>query len=112
MPVRLSCRAMGKGNPAGLAAYGAWRSPITAHMVAAGQVGVSEPHPEPGALYWLELRPSEGGRSVLVRATDDGRILDVTPPGTNVRTRVHAYGGGAFRVQGETVFFSNFEDQR
>ena len=103
---------MGKGNPAGLAAYGAWRSPITAHMVAAGQVGVSEPHPEPGALYWLELRPSEGGRSVLVRATEDGRILDVTPPGTNVRTRVHEYGGGAFRVQGETVFFSNFEDQR
>ncbi|HEV8626144.1 MAG TPA: S9 family peptidase, partial [Acidimicrobiia bacterium] len=81
-------------------------------MVAAGQVGVSEPHPEPGALYWLELRPSESGRSVLVRATDDGRILDLTPPDTNVRTRVHEYGGGAFLVQGETVFFSNFEDQR
>src|SRR6266511_4348941 len=81
MPVRLSCRGMGKGNPAGLAPYGAWRSPITAHMVAAGQVGVSEPHPEPGALYWLELRPSEGGRSVLVPATHryaDGRL---TPDG-------------------------------
>ena len=103
---------MGKEKAPGSAPYGAWRSPITAQMVAAGQIGVSEPHPEPGAVSWLELRPSEGGRYVLVRATDDGRTLDVTPPGTNVRTRVHEYGGGAFLVKGETVFFSNFEDQR
>ena len=103
---------MGKEKAPVSAPYGAWRSPITAQMVAAGQIGVSEPHPEPGAVSWLELRPSEGGRYVLVRATDDGRNLDVTPPGTNVRTRVHEYGGGAFLVKGETVFFSNFEDQR
>src|SRR5207244_9733153 len=91
-----------------------WDLAIPHHRPDGGrrQIGVSEPHPERGAVYWLELRPSEGGRHVLVRATDDGRILDVTPSGTNVRTRVHEYGGGAFLVKGETVFFSNFEDQR
>src|SRR5947199_9530212 len=102
---------MGKEKAPGSAPYGAWRSPITAQMVAAGQIGVSEPHPEPGAVYWLELRPSEGGRYVLVRATDDGRTADVTPEGTDVRTRVHGCGGGAFLVHGLAVFFSDFRDQ-
>ena len=39
----------------------------------------------------------------------------VTPAGPwNVRTRVHEYGGGAFLVApaGDTVYFSNFADQR
>jgi len=103
---------MGKGNSPTATRYGAWESPITAQMVAAGQIGLSEPHPESGAIFWLELRPSEGGRYVVVRATDDGPVHDVTPARTNVRTRVHEYGGGAFLVHGETVFFSNFEDQR
>jgi dipeptidyl aminopeptidase/acylaminoacyl peptidase len=63
-------------------------------------------------LYWTELRPSEAGRVVLVRRSADGRIADVTPPGFNVRTRVHEYGGGAFVAEGGTVWFSNFADQR
>ncbi len=63
-------------------------------------------------LYWCELRPSEEGRVVLVRRAPDGGIADLTPPGFNVRTRVHEYGGGAFAVAGGTVWFSNFADQR
>ncbi len=38
--------------------------------------------------------------------------LDVVPTGFNVRTMVHEYGGGAYCVHGDTVFCSNFEDQR
>ena len=63
-------------------------------------------------LYWCELRPSEAGRVVLVRRSPDGGIADLTPPGFNVRTRVHEYGGGAFAAAGGTVWFSNFADQR
>ena len=63
-------------------------------------------------LYWCELRPSEEGRVVLVRRSPDGEIADLTPPGFNVRTRVHEYGGGAFVAAGGTVWFSNFADQR
>ena len=36
----------------------------------------------------------------------------MTSAGFNVRTRVHEYGGGQFCVQDETIYFSNFVDQR
>ena len=63
-------------------------------------------------IYWLEGRPSEGGRIVLVRRTADGRIRDVTPLPFNVRTRVHEYGGGACVVDAGVAWLSNFSDQR
>ncbi len=46
------------------------------------------------------------------RSDPDGRIADVTPAGTNVRTRVHEYGGAAYTVSGGIVYFSEFADQR
>jgi dipeptidyl aminopeptidase/acylaminoacyl peptidase len=63
-------------------------------------------------VYWIESRPAEGGRHVIVRWTPDGQIADVTPPGFNARTRVHEYGGGAYVVTRGTVYFSHFADQR
>ncbi len=38
--------------------------------------------------------------------------VDVTPPGFNVRTTVHEYGGGAYLLHDGTVYFSHFADQR
>ena len=63
-------------------------------------------------VYWLERRPNEGGRSVLVRRRADGRHEELTPQGFNVRTRVHEYGGGAYIVADGKIYFSNFKDQR
>jgi len=63
-------------------------------------------------VYWLERRPNEGGRSVLVRRRADGRHEELTPQGFNVRTRVHEYGGGAYIVAGGQIYFTNFSDQR
>jgi dipeptidyl aminopeptidase/acylaminoacyl peptidase len=74
-------------------------------------VTLREPRLAGGLVYWLEQRPTEGGRTVLVRLNDD-RPTDVTPPEFNVRTRVHEYGGGSYLVTGKTIFFSNFDDQR
>jgi len=65
-----------------------------------------------GDVYWLEGRPNEGGRNVVVLRTPDGRTEDVTPQPLNARTRVHEYGGGNFAVDGGEVYFSNFADQR
>lgn len=92
--------------------YGTWSSPVSAAEVAAGGVGLQETTLDGEVAYWLELRPAEAGRTVLVRAASSGTLEDVTPPGFDVRTRVHEYGGGAYVTDGDTVFFSNFADQR
>jgi dipeptidyl aminopeptidase/acylaminoacyl peptidase len=63
-------------------------------------------------LYWLEGRPVDGGRQVLVRRDAAGTVADVTGAPHNVRTRVHEYGGAAYTVHRGTVWFSNFADGR
>ncbi len=94
------------------APYGTWASPISAEMVAQASVGLSAPWLEGGTVWWLESRPLEGGRVVLVRSERGGERGDVVPAGFNVRTSVHEYGGGAYCVHGETAYASSFADQR
>ncbi len=92
--------------------YGSWKSPISAKDVASGGVGLGGISVDGGDIYWIERRPDEGGRSVIVRRESDGSANDVTPPPLNARTRVHEYGGGDFLAHGGTVYFSNFADQK
>ena len=103
-------------------AYGAWKSPITSRAITAGSVRLGPVYYADGDVYWLEGRPLEGGRNVLCRllAAGGGAVgeasvaVDATPPGSNVRTRVHEYGGGAVVLgsnPGE-VYYSEFADQR
>ena len=92
--------------------YGAWPSPITADLIASGSIRLSEVTLRGGDLYWLESRPTEGGRYVVVRRDADGRVEDVAPPDTNARTRVHEYGGASYMVGEGVVFFTDFIDQR
>jgi dipeptidyl aminopeptidase/acylaminoacyl peptidase len=94
------------------APHGAWPSPITAARVAAASGALGALTVDRDAIYWLEGRPHEGGRSVLVRWSEAGGAIDLTPPPWNVRTRVHEYGGGSFAVGGGDVCFSNLLDQR
>ncbi len=94
------------------APYGTWKSPITADLIVANSIRLGEIRLDGNDIYWNELRPQEGGRSVVVRRTPDGAIADVTPAPFNVRTRVHEYGGGAYTVHDGVVYFSNFADQR
>jgi dipeptidyl aminopeptidase/acylaminoacyl peptidase len=95
-----------------VAPYGSWKSPITADLIVAGTVGLEQVALDGPDVYWIEGRPAEAGRNVIVRRTPDGRAADVTPPSFNVRTRVHEYGGAAFAVRAGVVYFSNFADQR
>jgi hypothetical protein len=94
-----------------IAGYGSWSSPITSDFVVAEVIGLADLRIVGGAIYWIEARPMENGRNVLIRRRTDGTIEDVTPAPYNVRTRVHEYGGAAYVIAGDTVFFSNF-DQR
>lgn len=92
--------------------YGTWPSPITANAVAAQGIRLSHVAIDGDHIYWLEGRPHEGGRNVLVRRRADGRLEDVTLSDFNVRTRVHEYGGGAHVIADGVVYASNFADQR
>ena len=92
--------------------FGAWPSPISAESVAAAAIALSEPRLDNGVAYWLERRPDEGGRSVIVRTGNDHRPETVTPPGFNVRSRVNEYGGGAYTVSRGVAFFSHAGDGR
>ena len=102
---------MTTNNPT-IAAYGSWRSPITADAIVAESISIGQVAIDGDAILWTEGRPAEGGRNVIVRGTPDGVISDVNPAPFNARTRVHEYGGGAWIADGGVVWFSNFDDQR
>ena len=94
------------------AAYGSWKSPITADLVAQS-ITLSEARFGDENVYWLEGRPQESGRLVVVRAsTVNGHATDVTPKPYNARTRVHEYGGASWTIADGDVYFSNFVDGR
>uniref|UniRef100_A0A7N0V1S4 Peptidase S9 prolyl oligopeptidase catalytic domain-containing protein n=1 Tax=Kalanchoe fedtschenkoi TaxID=63787 RepID=A0A7N0V1S4_KALFE len=97
------------------APYGSWKSPITADVVSGGdkRLGGTAVGSD-GRLFWLESRPTESGRSVLVMEAEspEGEPRDITPKEFNVRTLAQEYGGGAFAISGDTLVFSNYKDQR
>src|SRR5437868_2459846 len=95
-----------------VAPYGSWKSPITSDLIVKGSIGVGQVALDGDRIYWSEMRPSEGGRSAIVRHTPNGKTEDVTPHPFNARTRVHEYGGGDYTVADGAVYFSNFADQR
>ena len=98
-----------------IAPYGTWKSPVTAGLIAGTTISLDSLAIENGACYWLEGRPAEGGRTVIVRLSGegpDGQAEDVTPTGFNVRSRVHEYGGGAALIADGDAYFVNFEAQR
>ena len=100
-------------TPVTNAPYGFWKSPITSDLIVAQSIGLSEVRLDGDEIYWLESRPQEGGRSVVVRYVAwNSSSEDVTPQGFNVRTRVHEYGGGAWTVAEGMIYFSNHADNR
>ena len=90
---------------------GTWASPFSATAVATGKVSRSGLHVDGSWIYWLESRPDEGGRQVLVRSSAHGAPTDVSPPGRSIRSRVHEYGGGAAIVVDGTLFYVDQSDQ-
>jgi dipeptidyl aminopeptidase/acylaminoacyl peptidase len=94
------------------APYGSWKSPITSDLIVAKSIGLSTIWLDGEAIYWSERRPTEAGRTAIVRWCLDSQIEEIIPLPFNARTRVHEYGGAAYQVVDGTVYFSNFADQR
>ncbi len=106
-----------------VAAYGGWPSPIGSDALVAGARGISAPRIVGDQLYWLERRPAEAGRPVVMRGGLGGLAAggahagldaptEVSPATVHVRTRVHEYGGGEYTVWRDWLFFVDDADRR
>jgi dipeptidyl aminopeptidase/acylaminoacyl peptidase len=102
----------GFGLRPGKAKCGSWKSPITTDLIVSETIRLGQIFVQDGKIYWHESRPSERGRGVIIHYDEEERRCnEVVPKNCDVRTRVHEYGGGAFTVFGDDVFFSNDKDQ-
>lgn len=91
--------------------FGLWPSPLAAETVAGSSRRLGIVQGDGPWVYWVEGRPSEQGRQVIMRAQPGTPAQDVLPAPYSARSKVHEYGGGDFRVSGEIVYFVGDADQ-
>lgn len=95
---------------------GAWESPITSQMVArsgsSSRGALSEVLNVGRRVYWRQLLADQGGRYSILTLGDGAELIELLPRDFNARTLVHEYGGGSYCVAGQTVYFTNYSDQR
>lgn len=84
---------------------GSWSSPITIDALLAAGTGLQSVGVDGNDVYWLESRPDDDGRTVLVKASDGEPV--VVTPGANVRGRVQEYGGGTWHAAEGIVVWCN-----
>jgi dipeptidyl aminopeptidase/acylaminoacyl peptidase len=81
-------------------------------MAVASNLALREPRLDDEDVYWIEGRPAEEGRQVVVRWSRNTGVADVSPAGFNARTMAHEYGGGSYAVSDRKVYFTNLGDGR
>ena len=93
---------------------GAWPSPLSAADVATAAVAYGQVAVTDGGrtVWWSESRPTEAGRTTVLRRTGDGPVEQVLPMELDARTRAHEYGGACWAPFGDGLVTSNLSDQR
>ncbi|MFL2530194.1 MAG: S9 family peptidase [Porticoccaceae bacterium] len=92
--------------------FGAWPSSISADIVASAAPKINHIQSNGTLLTWVESRPNEGGRNVIMGRTQDGLISDLIPRPYSHYSRVHEYGGMAYTLSESCIYFVNASDQR
>ncbi|GAB5588125.1 hypothetical protein Unana1_03025 [Umbelopsis nana] len=98
--------------------FGSWTSPITSESLGKESSlrhdfnAIVDPHTN--TVYWTSSAGEEGGRVQIFARKVDGssETKAILPAGYNCRTQAHEYGGSAFTVHKNILFFSNFADKR
>lgn len=86
--------------------FGQWESIVSAALIAKNKKSLQEMHAGTHSLYWVETRPEENARCALMRLSLQGKIEEVSQV-QSVRSRVYEYGGGAFAVQNDDIYYSD-----
>lgn len=94
------------------APYGSWASPITTDVITKAAPGLDQPLLDGDNLYWLQSRPWEKGRSVVMRRRADGTVEDVLPAPLSAHSRANEYGGAPYLVVDDVLYFCLDHDQR
>jgi len=93
-------------------AYGTWPSTISPEQVSSATPRLACLQSHGQRLFWVESRPLEAGRNVIVSLTEEGLIEDLLPTPFSHYSRVHEYGGMAYALLENTLYFVNASDQR
>ena len=102
---------IGPKTPGGTGFKRIWSSPISAALAAEASLRFGALAAGADGPIWIEERPAELGRGVIVRLDGNGTPRDVLPQRYSARSRVHEYGGGALFVDGNKIFFVNHANQ-
>lgn len=91
---------------------GEWKSPLTASDIAKAGVSAAWPAIVGDDVWWVETRPEDGGRRVVVSK----KLGDLIPAPFSASHSVHEYGGrsylGIANNGSYALYFSNKSDQR
>ena len=91
--------------------YGSWPSPISAELITRAAPSLNFIQSYGDDLYWVEGRPWEAGRNVIMRRDSNGSITDLLPAPFSHYSRVHEYGGMAYALNDDHLYFVNATDQ-
>lgn len=92
--------------------YGTWPSALSAEKVASAAPKINHIQSCNGLITWVESRPNEGGRNVIVGRSKQGLVTDLIPAPYSHHSKVHEYGGMAYRLLENSLYFVNASDQR
>lgn len=92
--------------------FGTWPSSISSKIVASAAPKISCIKSYNEQLFWVESRPQESGRNVIVCQDKEGKTKDLLPEPYSHSSRVHEYGGMAYTLLDNTIYFVNASDQR
>lgn len=91
--------------------YGNWPASITPELVTRGAPSINHIQSNNDSLFWVESRPWEAGRNVIMCRSRNGLVSDLLSPPFSHHSRVHEYGGMAYAVTEDHLYFVNASDQ-
>lgn len=92
-------------------AFASWPSVVSAELITKAAPSLNFIQSQGDNLYWVEGRPWDAGRSVIMCRDRAGQIRDLLPAPFSHHSKVHEYGGMAYVADQSYLYFVNATDQ-